>query len=265
MTGPALVALTAVFDGLSLLTRAAVACALRLVLPDHPLVDITTLVWLFAPYVRAAVALTSDVGPGVVLRNTLGMRDTSSRERQQLHQALDAIRTRTDTDIPTPTFYVIDKPGLHANTYGGAIGLHRPLVWSTHLHAVLAHELGHLTHRHGRAHLAATWATYPALAEACDRAAQAGPLARLATRTLRHCAGNTPPARLVAAVWNAWQRRAEYDADRWAADAGYGQELIDYLDAHQAMDETPSYLFIAPRTHPCHELRIDEVALYVGR
>src|SRR5665811_1855996 len=73
-----------------------------------------------------------------------GGRAPSQRERLIYEDALARLAD-TDTELRPPRrWFVLDEPSLNAAAYADTLMLTRGLLESSHLEAVLAHELGHL-------------------------------------------------------------------------------------------------------------------------
>lgn len=74
----------------------------------------------------------------------------------------NALRVLANRGIPPPDFiYILDQPGLNAGVIGHTLYIHRELLDSPHLAAVLAHEMGHYHSGDGRLALALQRLTIP--------------------------------------------------------------------------------------------------------
>jgi Zn-dependent protease with chaperone function len=74
----------------------------------------------------------------------------------------NALRVLANRGIPPPDFiYILDQPGLNAGVIGHTLYIHRELLDSPHLAAVLAHEMGHYHSSDGRLALALQRLTIP--------------------------------------------------------------------------------------------------------
>lgn len=64
--------------------------------------------------------------------------------------------------------------------------------------------------------------------------------------------------RLTAPGWGQVWREAEYEADRFAARIGWGEQLADFLETEKLKHDHPIPLVgLSDHTHPPTELRIE--------
>jgi Zn-dependent protease with chaperone function len=229
------------------------------------------------PTLWSAVALISPAGGGWWWRQRLGGREPSTREYVAYRAAMDEIRERAAMPLPEPKhWFVLDESEPDAAVCGDALMLTRGLLQSPHLAAVLAHELGHLHGMDGRvaaaldrlilsgrAHARLTPAGGAQLPASASSASAPTPrrkvsltrwVLRMALALLRGGLG----LQVTSLAWGQIWREQEYEADRFAASIGWGEELAEFLQAHALRHDHPIPLVgLAEHVHPPAELRID--------
>lgn len=227
---------------------------------------------------------------GFLTRIKLGARPPSQREWEQVLAAIERIVSSAPEElrrqIVAPTdWYVIDDPLPNGFVVGSTLYLTRELIRSSHLAAVMAHEYGHLNSTDGRMTLALNrfqlplgslftlWRTQQA-----RRAAQSDkPLVEQAFDDLGRSTAITLGCAaiiflvlmalsvgglgllLLNPLWTWYWRQREYRADNFAAQCGFGGELVEFLEKYQYFDvATPFFM----AEHPYTELRIDALQAY---
>lgn len=207
----------------------------------------------------------------------LGARRPSDRERDAIVQALTTIRTRAQRHIQGPShWYVIDAIEERAFVIGTTLYVTRQLLRSKHLTALLAHELGFVNAISGRMVLALRRLVVPPiyLLSYALRQLAPGNLPITSTSTsggyaaavtawvvsaLLAAAGGGLGEFVLYPLWVGFWRTQVYEADRFAAELGFAQGLIDYLEQHEFFDVAVPYFFTP---EPYVELRIDELMRY---
>src|SRR5215831_18103595 len=104
------------------------------------------MLWLGAlPTLWAILALITPIGSGWWWKQRSGGRRASEREQLAYNDAIDLLQSHSQTPLILPRkWFVIDAPLPDAAVNGHTLMLTRGLLESSHLPAVIAHELGHL-------------------------------------------------------------------------------------------------------------------------
>lgn len=223
------------------------------------------------PALWSAVALVNPAGGGWWWRRQLGGRGPSAREHFAYRAALEALQATTIQLLPEPKlWFVMDESELDAAVCGDALMLTRSLLEgpSERLSAVLAHQLGHLQGGDAR------------LRDALNRLVISRTPSRGAPESGRSRSRGAPDSgeqkgggaigmtmallrgglalRLTVTAWGHVWREGEYEADRFAAQIGWGEQLADFLEAERLQHDHPIPLvFLSEETHPPTELRIE--------
>jgi Zn-dependent protease with chaperone function len=257
------------------------------------------------PALWSAVALVNPTGGGRWWREQLGGREPSRREYEAYHGALRALEAGTMFLLAQPKmWFVLDESEPDAAVCGDALMLTRGLLEgpSESLSAVLAHQLGHLQGMDARLTAAlnrlvlgvrrAPKASVEAKTRAGEKPATSPPptpgparqrtivlpsgkagntmlawmLVRWATRMALALVRGGVGLRLTAAGWGQICREQEYEADRFAAHIGWGEQLADFLEAEQLKHDHPIPLVaLTNHTHPPTELRIEALRVLAKR
>jgi len=246
----------------------------------------------WGPIVWSVVTVVTGRGGGFLSQYEFGARPASRRERAvvdpQVHALVDGNRTKGPT-----AWYVVDLPEVNAWVTGSTLYLSRAVIQSSHLRAIIAHELGHLNSFDGRLTLALRRMVFPGvlqlfvwrmryqqfraqaqtqpgaggmvvqprpvLAVGCF----AGVLLSLFWLWLSLLAGGISSI-ILAIPLAAYWREHEYEADRYAAYLGEGRGLSAALDDVAApIDFATPWLQFSQASHPPTELRIDRLEQYV--
>jgi Zn-dependent protease with chaperone function len=249
--------------------------------PDHG----AQMLWLGAlPTLWAILALITPIGSGWWWKQRSGGRRASEREQLAYNDAIETLQSHSQTPLVLPRkWFVIDAPLPDAAVNGHTLMLTRGLLESSHLPAVIAHELGHLATPDGRltaalnrlvlvkppqtatelllAHLAQKSQNHPPrpalLGDETIRTLYQA--ARIGLWALLFARGGLG-LRLTRPVWGIYWRRREYTADAYAAGLGQADELAEFLEAHALIHDHPvPYIWLTEHTHPPTELRIDKL------
>jgi Zn-dependent protease with chaperone function len=203
-----------------------------------------------------------------------------------LARGFDLLQSNSDAPLSLPRkWFVIDAPLPDAAVCGETLMLSRGLVESDHLHAVIAHELGHLASPDGRITAAPRRLVVAKPLKFASETPDEEPkeyrqpdpdpeplplpggelisgiprIARFLLRLLSFAQGGTG-LRLTQTVWGHYWRRREYAADAYAALLGQAEDLADFLETHALIHDHPiPYIWLTEHTHPPAELRIDRL------
>lgn len=240
----------------------------------------TVVATLFAcyPFILSAAALMLPSSGYLRDRLSYGAREASPRENGVIQTALADIADQAGQQVPHfGAVFVVDDVKLSAFTLGTTLYVTRELVKSPYLTPLLARELGHLAYDDGRTQLAlrSLSISWLQLVPGIEVAATA----RMAGQALR---GNAASRIIIGGVqafhlltwasrgglgtylmrlpWNLYWQEQEYAADRFAAQCGYTQALIEYLEKFEAFDiAAPFYNSDKPYT----EQRIARLQTYL--
>jgi Zn-dependent protease with chaperone function len=227
----------------------------------------------------AMFALLTPFGGGLWWRTNLGGRSPSLREHAAYRSAMEQLRRTAAVPFADPSgWFVLDTPELDACVCGNTLALSRGLFESSHLPAVLAHELGHLNTSDGRLTAAINRMvinTLPWRAERPPRQRGAPELhaddrvlltvtfvglALWAGRKALAFAKGGLGLKLLGPFWGSYWREREYLADRFAASLGEGDSLADFLELHALVHDQPlPFIWATEHTHPPTELRIERL------
>jgi hypothetical protein len=212
---------------------------------------------------------------------SLGARVMSERETQVYMQALTLIRTSAQRNFIAPTHvFVLDGLEERAFTIGttlyiGRMPLH-PAKGGRHLTALLAHELGLINSIDGKLVLALRRLVIPPLYLLSYAMRQIAPgnfslsfsqgaggyvfgVTAWVLTIMLALAGGGIGELVLYPLWVSYWRDSVYRADRWVAECGLAQPLIDYLENHEVFDIAVPYFFTP---QPYVELRIDRLMQY---
>jgi Zn-dependent protease with chaperone function len=204
------------------------------------------------PLVESLATLVFGLPGGWGVYLELGARRPSNRERAVVTSALEDLKQR---GARRPLiWFVVDDPIANAQTLGRTMYIHSGLIGHPAFEAVLAHECGHLGTFRGDLLLALIRLEFPGLralrvyfetigAEACGRI----------VRVLSGGASWQLP--ILHSLWQAYFRRSEHRADRYAKRLGYAHELSDYIDVYERPLDSAAP-FRRNRSHPYAEQRI---------
>ena len=207
-------------------------------------------------------------------------RPPTDAEQRQLGPALQRLGARAGIDTGRLIVRVQDGPEINASAGAG----HLLFVTSgmlglgaERMEAVLAHELGHHHGLHPLLTLLIWWLSLPGVALAAVYRLLRRAVAALARRLGRPGRLLAVPLLVLLAVWQVtvmWiyylgdllaqraARLSEFEADRAAADWGYGPPLIAALEAAGAHELEPEGRLARLRAdHPPLETRIERLAL----
>jgi Zn-dependent protease with chaperone function len=216
-------------------------------------------------------------------RLSLGARDPSRREREKVLPALEQIEEQAPGSIRAPDYwYVLDSPELNGYAIGSTLYVTRELINSSHLAAVVAHELGHFNSADSRLILANQRFILPFafLLKQIDQKIIVPGMWIVTGLTQEQYSPRTDylisllvlmlsfifslmaggfGLLVLNPLWVWYWRQREYDADHFAAECGMAQPLVDYLEQHQYFDVAQPFFLSA---HPYTELRIDRLLAY---
>ncbi|MFI6649004.1 M48 family metalloprotease [Streptomyces sp. NPDC050529] len=203
----------------------------------------------------------------VIARHLMGMRPPTPAEAERLSAVWGEVTRRAGVDQTTYRLWIQERAELNATAAAGHIvGVTRHAMESlpnSRLAAVLAHELGHHVGGHTWAGMLAEWYALPARTAGRLTIAILGSLFRSKKFAGVACGGCLSLFIVQALVilaftesmwWLmlsvaagpaliAWlNRRAEFRADAYAAGLGFGDELVEVLDAeHWARSLPPAF------------------------
>ncbi len=220
------------------------------------------------PALWSAVALVNPAGGGWWWREQLGGREPSAREHEAYCRAIVGLETHTMSLLPKPKqWFVMDESELDAAVCGDTLMLTRGLLEgpSENLCAVLAHQLGHLQGMDARLKAALSRLVIgraPSRSTPDDEEQKDGGAIRMTLALLR----GGLALRLTATAWGQVWREGEYEADRFAARIGWGEQLADFLEAERLRHDHPIPLVgLSDHTHPPTELRIEALRALAKR
>jgi Zn-dependent protease with chaperone function len=273
-----------------------VVAAIALKATGSPSTDASELAKLAVlPALWSAVALVNPAGGGWWWRQQVGGREPSRREHMAYRTAMQALEESTLILLPQPKrWFVVDESEPDAAVCGDTLMLTRGLLEgpSENLSAVLAHQLGHMQGMDARLtaalnrlvidrvrpranieakESAARKSTAPAPGRdpkprqpvvvaggKAENARVTWLLTRWATRMTIALLHGGLALRLTAPAWGQVWREEEYEADRFAARIGWGEQLAEVLEARQLTHDHPIPLvWRSDHTHPPTELRIE--------
>ncbi len=186
----------------------------------------------------------------------LDARPPSNREWQVIADAVQRVLAEAPAGTIGPErWLVLDKVDLNAAAMGRALYIHRALIHSEYLDAVIAHELGHLNNGDGRLILALRRLVPPPFSFLTFAGNGCLPL------LLMLCGGGFGLL-LTTPWWNRYWREREYLADRFAYECGQANGLIELLELYQFFDVAVPFGFLW-RSHPHNEERIDRLLGYL--
>lgn len=215
--------------------------------------------WLFENGVRQFPKIKKVFNGGsqanAVTRRVVGAREPSRRELDEILFVLNQIVERMGAKVKGfDSIHILSNQGASAFSMGTALYVTSGLIKSKYLGALLAHEIGHLQEGDGSTMLALSMLTTtvkefeqtPPLSTGARALDQGQPIDYLdiALRgTLRGgwqlglasiaLAEFQKVGKGVAQYANDWTehfRKQDYKADYFSAQAGYRDELIDYLE-----------------------------------
>jgi Zn-dependent protease with chaperone function len=224
----------------------------------------------FAPLAWSVLGLLSP-GRGSMWRRRLGARRTTREEALSICDAIETLRGSA-ADPPEPArCYVLDDPLPGAAVRGRTVVLHRGLLESDSLAAVLAHEMGHVNTLDGRLTEALArlvlWED-PLAPPRPERGGDAripdhpreGSLLWGLLRWALRLAGGSFAQHLLSPLWAAYWRWREYAADAYAASLGQAEELARHLGEYELPFDPPRrHLLFTRCEHPLVALRIDRL------
>lgn len=186
----------------------------------------------------------------------LDARPPSNREWRVIADAVQRVLAEAPAGTIGPErWLVLDKVDLNAAVMGRALYIHRALIHSEYLDAVVAHELGHLNNGDGRLILALRRLVPPPFSFFTFAGNGFLPL-------LMMLSGGGFGLLLTTPWWNRYWREREYLADRFAYECGQAVGLIELLELYQFFDVAVPFGFLW-RSHPHHEERIDRLLGYL--
>lgn len=216
-------------------------------------------------------------GGGTLTRFVLGAREPSTREKESIHVALRQIID----DGPSNTtgfsdIFIIDSPFDQVNLIGTTLYISSGAVQSENLPILLAHEIGHLNQGDGALILALRRLVFP--------------LFQIFIGGIRDFSTNSPNKKsapkdfdaielyyflinkiiflwlatlggglgvwLLGLPWADYFRSRDYEADKFVARLGWGDQLIEYLEQGKFYDTSVPYML---GWRPANELRIDRL------
>jgi Zn-dependent protease with chaperone function len=236
-----------------------------------------------APMLWSIAALMNPAGGGWWWQQRMGGREPSKREHEAYVDALTQLQNVSALLLPRPKrWFVVDEAACNAAVCGDTLMLSKGLLESSHLPAILAHELGHLQGIDARLAAAVNRLAIDRLqhpqAKLEEGGAASPPLSPTPFSTARAA---TPPAtppttvvikqetrsggliggplhwilrmsiallrgglglRITAPLWAQIWREQEYEADRWAAHLGQADELADFLERETLAHDHPTPL-----------------------
>lgn len=194
-------------------------------------------------------------------RQLLVLREPDASERVRLENLLRSIASRAGA-LRHLDYFIAATPQVNALAAGRsmlAVTERALALDDEHLEAILAHEVGHLAHRHPIALALAAWYSLPL--DAFERlmtalTAGSGPIHRTGRAFVdlfRSILGL--PAFVGLNTMMFLLRRAELEADAWACELGYGGPLATVLGSAAAGEPVAAptrvgWLPISVKTHP---------------
>jgi Zn-dependent protease with chaperone function len=217
----------------------------------------------FFPLGRSAVSAATGLGDGWFMRNSMGARPLSEREKQHVDGLLDRFIAMRGPGTRRPgAVFVLETSETHNSfALGRNIYVYRGAVGAPHFPGILAHELGHVSAFDARVNLAIN-ALEPQALNAV-RELKAGSNRGVLSSGFRAFATARPVMGKLFFGWVYawWSRRREFAADHFAAECGAAVQMINCLEDLHTFDAPTPWGF--GQTHPYTEFRIDRLQTYL--
>lgn len=232
------------------------------------------------PLVFSVLTYLGLPGGALVTFYSLGARRPSRRERERITGALDELRQHVSDATWPKNIFVIDELVPRTASIGSTLYVSHALVVdsdenvSPYLTALLAHALGHHSSTDARLTLALRRLVLPPVFYLRSGVEQAAPSAVQLGQAMGRgggclvsgfagllalilsLAGGGVGVFLLSPLWQSYWRLRDYEADQFAARAGYADAMIAYLKQTQVFDVPVPYTGPAA---PYTELRIDRL------
>lgn len=247
----------------------------------------------YAPLALSIIAYKGYGGGHTLTRFALGARVPSRRENEQIREAREQVvggssvsRMRGFSGI-----YIVDTPSEYIYLIGTTLYISSGAIQSDHFVPMMAHEMGHTHYGDGALILALRRLVFPLfyifIANVKDFSTSR-PNARETITELPNVNIQMPdfaslendPATiffsmvnsflfftfsfvgggigvwLTSTMWARYFRERDYKADRFVANAGMKDQLLDYLEEKRFYDTSVPYMLA---WQPANELRIDQL------
>lgn len=216
-------------------------------------------------------------GGGTLTRFVLGAREPSTREKESIHVALkQIIDDGPDNTTGFSDIFIIDSPFDQVNLIGTTLYISSGAVQSENLLILLAHEIGHLNQGDGALILALRRLVFPlfqifigGIRDFSTNSTNKKSIPKdfnaieiyyflinkiifLWLATL----GGGLGVWLLGLPWADYFRSRDYEADKFVARLGWGDQLIEYLEQGKFYDTSVPYML---GWRPANELRIDRL------
>jgi Zn-dependent protease with chaperone function len=178
-----------------------------------------------------------------------GGRTPSEREQLIYDDAITQL-TQANPGLRSPRrWFVLDEDEIGAAAYADTLMITRGLLDSGYLEAVIAHELGHLNSSDSRLTAAVHRITTPPRRNV-----------RPGLKTIMFFATGAAGMWPLRAMWGAYWRAREHQADQYAANLGQAPALSQFLDVYALQDDLPvPFIWLTEQSHPPAEHRIDRL------
>jgi Zn-dependent protease with chaperone function len=201
--------------------------------------------------------------PTAWIRMRFGGRQPSERERLRYLDAMAQLATR-HPELPKPAgWFVIDNGEWAAAVLSDTLMIDRETLESHDLVVTLAHELGHLHHRDGRMALAIWRLAF--LPRLLDRHPHRYGLASQIAAWVRYAASGELGLHLAIPIWAQAAREAEFEADHFVAQLGYGRQALEQRLAGAVYDQPVPFAWMKTHPHPPLELMADRLTTYIEK
>lgn len=216
-------------------------------------------------------------GGGTLTRFVLGAREPSTREKESIHVALKQIMDGAPGDTKGfSDMYIIDSPFDQVNLIGTTLYISSGAAQSENSLILLAHEIGHLNQGDGALILALRRLVFPlfqifigGIRDFSTNSTNKKSIPKdfnaieiyyflinkiifLWLATL----GGGLGVWLLGLPWADYFRSRDYEADKFVARLGWGDQLIEYLEQGKFYDTSVPYML---GWRPANELRIDRL------
>ena len=231
------------------------------------------LVWSLLTYSIAAL------GDSAGVRIRMGSRPPVKEEQEKVSRTLKEIQKKQPRIKAPYRWEVLDNPFPNSFTIGGVSFLSSGLIESDYLEPAMAHELGHVNQKDGRLLLSLRRLIIPlAYFYGIDTAPlPAGPVSGGQMATTVSMGDDAALFYRMQAVqtqfeiakeyggmslfrlgeqWAAFWQNQDFKADDFAAELGYRDQLIAFLEEYKPLDNAVPFLM---RMRPYTALRIDNL------
>lgn len=203
----------------------------------HALVNPLALLIGWGPLLWSIAALIYPFAYGWWWQQAIGGRPPSKREQLAVEDALDGLLCDHPEVRRPARWFVVDEPQPNAFVLADDLAIHRGLIDTGYLEAVLAHELGHVNSMDGRVSLAVWRFTPPSLRHR-ERPYNNSLFGHIRWM-LGMLADGTLPVYITGVLWSNYFRAREYAADRYSYLLGQGPQQAEFLEQYGLIHDFP--------------------------